>query len=112
MSSKATTETATAAAAGEKEGEDVTSSGREKDGGSSLGEEQQQSADSAQDQREQQSASAKPFPVVVFSHGLSAMRTVHSGLCCELASHGFVVASVEHRYELVDDICHCSPPMT
>ena len=37
------------------------------------------------------------FPVVVFSHGLGAMRTTYSGICCDLASHGYVVASVEHR---------------
>ena len=40
----------------------------------------------------------KPFPVVVFSHGLSAMRTICCGICSDLASHGYVVAAVEHRY--------------
>ena len=40
----------------------------------------------------------EPFPVIVFSHGLSAMRTIYSGICCDLASHGYVVAAVEHRY--------------
>ena len=39
----------------------------------------------------------KPFPVVIFSHGLSAIKTISSGICCDLASHGYVVASVEHR---------------
>ena len=37
------------------------------------------------------------LPVVVFSHGLAAMRTTYTGICCDLASHGYVVASVEHR---------------
>ncbi|MPC96663.1 Platelet-activating factor acetylhydrolase 2 [Portunus trituberculatus] len=39
------------------------------------------------------------WPVVVFSHGLSANRSIYSTVCSELASHGFVVAAVEHREE-------------
>ncbi|XP_022109541.1 platelet-activating factor acetylhydrolase-like isoform X2 [Acanthaster planci] len=38
-----------------------------------------------------------PFPVVIFSHGLSACRTTYSSICVELASHGFIVGAVEHR---------------
>ena len=37
------------------------------------------------------------FPVIVFSHGLGAMRTTSSAIICDLASHGYVVAAVEHR---------------
>ena len=37
------------------------------------------------------------FPVIVFCHGLGGMRTTSSGICCDLASHGYVVAAVEHR---------------
>ncbi|GAB1606632.1 platelet-activating factor acetylhydrolase-like [Argonauta hians] len=37
------------------------------------------------------------FPVVVFSHGLGGMRTTYSTLCVDLASHGFIVVTVEHR---------------
>ena len=38
------------------------------------------------------------FPVIVFAHGMGGMRTVSSGICCDLASHGYVVAAIEHRY--------------
>ena len=42
--------------------------------------------------------SHEPLPVIVFSHGLKSMRSIYSGICCDLASHGYVVAAVEHRY--------------
>lgn len=37
------------------------------------------------------------FPVVIFSHGLGGNRTTNTTVCCELASQGFIVASLEHR---------------
>ncbi|KAI8380000.1 platelet-activating factor acetylhydrolase [Choanephora cucurbitarum] len=39
----------------------------------------------------------QPFPVIVFSHGLGGNRLIYSCICSDLASHGFVVAAIEHR---------------
>ena len=40
---------------------------------------------------------ASPLPVIMFSHGVAAMRTTYSATCCDLASHGYLVAAIEHR---------------
>tara|TARA_B100000795_G_scaffold224033_1_gene179377 strand:+ start:694 stop:1383 length:690 start_codon:yes stop_codon:yes gene_type:complete len=37
--------------------------------------------------------------LVLFSHSLTGVRFQNSALCAELASHGCVVAAVEHPYE-------------
>jgi platelet-activating factor acetylhydrolase len=41
--------------------------------------------------------SEAPFPVIIFSHGLGGNRLIYSCICSDLASHGFVVAAIEHR---------------
>ena len=37
------------------------------------------------------------YPVIVLSHGLHGHRSVCSAICSDLASHGYVVAALEHK---------------
>lgn len=43
-------------------------------------------------------AQEAPYPVIVFSHGLTGMRGQNSNMVRELVSNGFVVAAVDHTY--------------
>ncbi|WP_437279116.1 alpha/beta fold hydrolase [Sorangium sp. So ce375] len=40
-----------------------------------------------------------PYPVLLFSHGFGMLRADYTSLVEELASHGFVVASISHTYD-------------
>lgn len=39
-----------------------------------------------------------PFPVILFSHGLTGIRVQNTSMVRELASHGYVVGAVDHTY--------------
>ena len=40
----------------------------------------------------------KNYPVVIFSHGAFGVRSSNASACRELASHGYIVASIDHTY--------------
>lgn len=39
-----------------------------------------------------------PFPLLIFSHGLRGLRAQNTSLMQELASHGYIVAAIDHPY--------------
>jgi hypothetical protein len=44
-------------------------------------------------------ASDRPtYPILLFSHGLGGVRTQNTFQCQELASHGYIVAAVDHTH--------------
>ena len=39
----------------------------------------------------------KPLIPIVYSHGVCSNRTMHSGTCRDLASHGYIVFALDHN---------------
>ncbi|MBQ8261767.1 MAG: hypothetical protein IJZ00_05730 [Lachnospiraceae bacterium] len=46
-------------------------------------------------------AENQKFPLIIFNHGYNAYIECNTFLCCQLASTGYIVASVGHAYEAV-----------
>jgi dienelactone hydrolase len=38
------------------------------------------------------------FPVIIFSHGYNGVRAIYTSMIEEIASHGFIVAAINHPY--------------
>lgn len=45
------------------------------------------------------SISKEQYPLIIFSHGAFGMRMSNASTCRELASHGYIVASIDHAYQ-------------
>ena len=43
------------------------------------------------------------FPLILFSHGYNSYVEANTFLCCDLASHGYIVASIGHAFEAVEN---------
>ena len=56
----------------------------------------QPSDDPLAERMEVESQRGVPLIPVLFSHGLSSNRTMHSGICRDLASHGYIVFALDH----------------
>jgi pimeloyl-ACP methyl ester carboxylesterase len=44
-------------------------------------------------------SSANKYPVLVFSHGLGMVSSVYTAALEDLASHGYVIAAIDHTYD-------------
>ena len=44
------------------------------------------------------SLAQKRYPVLIFSHGMNSARFFYTALLEELASHGYIVAAIDHTY--------------
>ena len=40
-----------------------------------------------------------PFPIIIFSHGITSMRYLHTSFAEKLANHGYVVIGLDHSYD-------------
>ncbi|WP_017416421.1 alpha/beta hydrolase family protein [Clostridium tunisiense] len=45
------------------------------------------------------STTKEEYPLIIFSHGAFGMRMSNASTCRELASHGYIVASIDHAYQ-------------
>ena len=43
------------------------------------------------------------FPLIIYNHGFGLYVEANTFLCCELASNGYIVASIGHAYEAVEN---------
>lgn len=43
------------------------------------------------------------FPLIIYNHGYTGYVECNTFLCCQLASNGYIVASVGHAYEAVEN---------
>lgn len=48
-------------------------------------------------------ADNQKFPLIMYNHGYNGYVECNTYLCCELASNGFIVASVGHAYEAAEN---------
>ena len=48
-------------------------------------------------------AAGEKFPLIMFNHGYNSYVEANTFLCIELASHGYIVASVGHAHEAVEN---------
>lgn len=43
------------------------------------------------------------FPLIMFSHGYGSYAEANTFLCCDLASHGYIIASIGHANEALEN---------
>ncbi|WP_233277593.1 alpha/beta hydrolase family protein [Paenibacillus durus] len=43
-------------------------------------------------------SSAQPYPLVIINHGMGTSRMLHASQAEHLASHGYIVAAIDHTY--------------
>nr|WP_167527183.1 hypothetical protein [Paenibacillus cellulositrophicus] len=47
---------------------------------------------------------AAPYPLIILSHGMGTGMVLHASQAEELASHGYVVAAIDHTYSTLATI--------